>query len=71
MNRFSAATKKFAFRSAVVVGSVAASCSSAFAAFTLPAMPTDQIETAGVAVAGLVIAGVLIGAVLKMVRKAG
>lgn len=66
---------KKAIKTSSVVASgavgVVCSCSSAFAAFALPEMPTTQIETAGAAVAGLVVAGVLIGACIKMVRKAG
>jgi len=44
--------------------------SSAFAAFTLPELPTANLESAGTAVAALIAVAVVIGVVFRLLKKA-
>ncbi len=43
---------------------------NAMAAFTLPELPTTDLESAGTAVAALVAVIVVIGAVIRLLKKA-
>jgi len=44
--------------------------SSAFAVFTLPELPTADLETAGTTVAALIAVAVVIGVVFRLLKKA-
>jgi len=57
----------------VVAGGCAMSVISAsysFAAFTLPTLPTTDLESAGTAVAALIAIAVVIGVVFRLLKKA-
>lgn len=54
----------------MAVCAVMAYATSSFAAFTLPALPVTDIETAGAAVAGLVAAYVVIRMAIRMIKGA-
>lgn len=52
------------------LGLVVASANSSMAAFTLPTLPTTDIEAAGVAVAALVAVYVVIKLAIRMIKGA-
>jgi len=60
--------KIIAFVGAGVVSLVGATAS--FAVFTLPELPTANLETAGTAVAALIAVAVVIGVVFRLLKKA-
>jgi hypothetical protein len=45
-------------------------CGNAMATFTLPTLPTTDLESAGTAVAALIAVAVVIGVVFRLMKKA-
>ena len=61
--------KKIGILFAAIVGCLTLSV-PAFAEFTLPTLPTTDLESAGTAVAALIAVAVVIGMVFRLLKKA-
>jgi len=72
MNKFFSKVKEYGKVIAGAVGAagLAMNAKVAEAAFTMPTLPTSDLESAGTAVAGLIAVAVVIGIVFRIMKKA-